>query len=135
MHLVVRSDLITECSISALGRFISRRGLCKKIVSDNGSNFVGAEAPLKTILLESDETIKTNLSLDSISWSFISPRAPNFGGLRESGVKSVEYHLKRIVGETSVTFEELTSLATQIELCLNSRPLYPYLPIQMILPH
>ena len=53
------------------------------------------------------------------------PHAPHFGGLWESGVKSVKYHLKRVIGDQRLTFEELSTLVSQIEACLNSRPLTP----------
>ncbi|RVE40976.1 hypothetical protein evm_014374 [Chilo suppressalis] len=57
-------------------------------------------------------------------WHFIPPYSPNFGGLWEAGVKSIKYHLRRIL-TTSLTYEELTTVLCDIEACLNSRPLIP----------
>ncbi|GFX25371.1 uncharacterized protein TNCV_1423561 [Trichonephila clavipes] len=57
------------------------------------------------------------------NWHFIPPSSPHFGGIWESGIRSVKFHLKRVLGETILTFEELTTLLTQIEGLLNSRPL------------
>jgi hypothetical protein len=56
-------------------------------------------------------------------WHFIPPNSPHFGGLWEAGVKSLKYHWKRIVGKALLTFEEFSTLITQVEACLNSRPL------------
>ncbi|CAG7823797.1 unnamed protein product, partial [Allacma fusca] len=50
---------------------------------------------------------------------------PHFGGLWEAGVKSTKHHLKRVVGNTVLTYEEFSTLLIQIEACLNSRPLCP----------
>ncbi|GFU39598.1 integrase catalytic domain-containing protein [Trichonephila clavipes] len=57
------------------------------------------------------------------NWHFIPPSSPHFGGIWESGIRSVKFHLKRVLGETILTFEELITLLTQIEGLLNSRPL------------
>ncbi|GFU98883.1 DUF5641 domain-containing protein [Trichonephila clavipes] len=62
-------------------------------------------------------------SLIEIEWPPIPPLSPHFGGLWEAGVKSVKFHLKRVVGSINLTFEEFFSLLTQIEAVLNSRSL------------
>ena len=62
---------------------------------------------------------------DFCSWKFTPEKAPHFGGLWEAAVKSMKTHLRRIVADTKLTFEELTTLLIQIEACLNSRPLAP----------
>jgi len=54
---------------------------------------------------------------------FNPPAAPHQGGLWEAGVKSVKFHLKRVIGAHVLTFEEFQTVLAQVEACLNSRPL------------
>ncbi|XP_024877354.1 uncharacterized protein LOC112461441 [Temnothorax curvispinosus] len=65
------------------------------------------------------------LQQDCTRWEFNPPGAPHMGGKWEAVVKSVKFHLRRTIGETLLTTEELTTLLTQIEAILNSRPLEP----------
>jgi hypothetical protein len=64
-------------------------------------------------------------SARNVKWRFIPERSPNFGGLWEACVKSAKTHLKRIMGSIRFTYEELTTVLSQVEACLNSRPLIP----------
>jgi hypothetical protein len=68
----------------------------------------------------------------ALRWHFIPPRSPHFDGLWESAVKAMKYHLRRVIEETILTYEELTTLLTQIEACLNSRPLCALLMVPVI---
>ncbi|XP_076385701.1 uncharacterized protein LOC105664200 [Megachile rotundata] len=128
-HIELATDLSTDAFLKCLNRFISRRGLCQSIVSDNGTNFVGAKnrfADLQKLLLsEHNSKVSKFLNEKMIQWSLIPPQAPHFGGLWESAVKSTKYHLNRVIGEQKLTYEELYTLLVQIESCLNSRPLSP----------
>jgi hypothetical protein len=58
-----------------------------------------------------------------ITWHFIPPGAPHQGGLWEAGVKSTKYHLRRVMGQSTLTLEEFWTFLCQIEAALNSRPL------------
>ena len=52
-------------------------------------------------------------------------KAPNFGGLWEATVKSTKHHLNAVTKGCALTFEVLTTILSQIEVVLNSRPLVP----------
>ena len=132
VHLEAVSDLTSEAFIACLRRFIFRRGkptlLPTLLLSDHGTNFIGAKRILKELYEflkenQNNQVISDFCSTQGIHWDFIPEHAPHFGGLWESAVKSFKTHLYRIVGTTRLTFEELTTVLARIEACLNSRPL------------
>ena len=128
VHLEAVSDLTSEAFIATLRRFIARRGYPTLIWSDNGTNFVGANREIKEFheFLKKQQTngvISEFCSTSNVEWRFIPEHGPNFGGLWEVAVKSTKTHLRRIVGDVKLSFEEFTTVLAQIEACLNSRPL------------
>lgn len=125
VHLELVTDLTTESFIAALNRFISRRGKPNNIHSDNGRNFVGAARIITKFLNDNSSSIYSCAAEQGISFHFIPPYTPHFGGLWESTVKSVKFHLKRVLGLAHLTYEEMYTLLVQIEGILNSRPLTP----------
>lgn len=64
--------------------------------------------------------IQTFSTSQGINWSFIPPSSSHFGGLWESTIKSVQYHMHQVIGQTILNLVE-TSF---IEACLiNSCPI------------
>ncbi|GFU46107.1 integrase catalytic domain-containing protein [Trichonephila clavipes] len=128
VHFELVSDLTTQTFIASLKRFIARRGRPSLIFSDNGKTFIGANAELKRLyklVINPDPELAGFLVDENINWKFLPPRAPNFGGLWEAGVKSFKFHFKREAGNSRFTYEEFLTIMTQIEGILNSRPLTP----------
>lgn len=125
VHLELVEDLSTEAFLAAFRRFSSIRGPCLEVWSDNGSNFVGAQKPLRD-LVES----WSGAGIDAqqlrrlrISWHFNAPYAPHQGGLWEAAVKSFKYHLGRVTGAASWSMGEMRTILSQISAVMNSRPL------------
>ncbi|XP_039309100.1 uncharacterized protein LOC120358572 [Solenopsis invicta] len=101
------------------------RGMPNKVYSDNGTNFHGADRELSEAYRQAirDPNFLNSLVGEKTSWHFIPPAAPHFGGLWETGVRSIKYHLKRCIGTHTLTYEEMTTILCRIEACLNSRPI------------
>ena len=127
VHLELVGSLSGPCCIAAFRRFAARRGAPIQVFSDNGSNFIGTSRELERLQEALDKKGKDSLPAVAATygstWVHIPPRAPHFGGLWESAVKSAKTHLKKIVGKQVFTFEELSTVFTIIEAILNSRPL------------
>lgn len=128
IHIELVTDYTTDAFIAAYKRFVSRRGICATLISDCGTNFKGANSELQALFSASSkesEKIASLLANDGTQWKFNPPSAPHFGGKWEAGVKSVKYHIKRVIGNQLLTYEEMVTFLTQVEAVLNSRPLCP----------
>ncbi|UYV61853.1 hypothetical protein LAZ67_1006857 [Cordylochernes scorpioides] len=126
IHIEIVSDLSSAAFLAALKRFTSRRGKLSDIISDNGTTFRIANNILREQFgILNASTIQKFISNERINWHFIPPSAPNFGGIWEAGIKSFKFHLLRCLKSQILTFKKLSTLTTQIEACLNSRPICP----------
>ena len=131
VHLEAVSSLTSDAMMAVLRRFIPRRGIPSQSVSDNATNFVGARSDLD----ELEKVVRAGAqSYSSIEWLFIPPRSPNFGGLWEAAVKSMKHHLRRVMCNSILNYEDMTTILCQIEQILNNRPLMALRDIFAITP-
>lgn len=128
VHIELITGLQTSAFLSAFRRFIARRGKPKEMLTDNASTFQGACNELTELcnfLNNSSNDMTTFFSHEGIQWKFLPPYTPHMGGLHESSIKRCKFHLKRVIGQALLTYEEFTTVLVQIEGILNSRPLCP----------
>ena len=113
----------TDALSNAFSRFTSRREVPKEVVSDNGTNFVGAVNELKEVFNQLDqEKIKRKTSAQRVKWLFNPPAGPHFGGVHEILVKAAKKAIYAVLGNGVVNDEELITILTEVEGLLNSRP-------------
>ena len=82
IHLELTPDLQETSFLRALKRFIGRRGIPSRILSDNGKTFV-------------DNTVQNYVHSKGIVWKINIPKASWWGGLFESMVKLTKRCLRK----------------------------------------
>jgi hypothetical protein len=112
IHLEITDSLSTEDFMLAFRRFSARRGFPTVLYSDNAKSFKAASVRLQAYYGHS-----------SPEWKWIVPRSPWWGGWWERLVRSVKSALRKTIGKRCLTRCELETTLTEIEACVNSRPL------------
>ena len=126
VHIEVVPKLDTDSCLNAIMRFIARRGKPSTIISDNGTNFVGAGKEFaEYVAAWNKEGIEEHLAQRGIRWKFNPPAAPHFGGVWERLVKSCKKAMYAVLGNRSVTEDVLSTTMCIVEQTLNARPLTP----------
>ncbi|XP_070142298.1 uncharacterized protein [Drosophila kikkawai] len=100
------------------------------LYNGNGTNFIGADNLIKALYgrLEEDyeKLITHKLAAQRATWHFNPPQSPNFCGLLDANVKSVKHHLKRVIPDRRLTYEELsTQMLTPAHFLMGDSTLAP----------
>ena len=110
VHIEVVPMLDTDSCLNAIMRFIARRGKPNTIISDNGTNFVGAEIEFAEFVAAwNKEGIEEHLIQRGIRWKFNTPAAPHFGGVWGRLVRSCKKAMYAALGNRSVTEDVIST--------------------------
>ena len=124
VHLELAMDYSTVEFLQVLRRFFCLRGFPAVILSDNGSQMVGAERVLRDMIegLSTDK-LQDYCTERGIKWIFITPAAPHQNGCTEALVKSCKRALKIAIGDQVLKPFELYTCLLEIGNLLNQRPI------------
>ena len=126
LHLELAFGLDTSSFLNCFYRMVGRRGVPEEVISDNGTNFVGAVRELKELWDSVDKKkVQAVTSAQRIKWDFNPPAAPHLGGPFEIMVKAAKRALYSILHQSDVSDEELLTAFVGAESLINSRPLTP----------
>lgn len=121
VHLELVPDLSTTSFLQAMRRFAARRSLPKKMISDNASTYQSAAKEIENLM--KNPSVKAYMSNHNIEWTFIPKRAPWYGGFWERLIGLTKLAMRKTLGRSFVTYEELQTILCEIETGLNDRPI------------
>ena len=121
IHLELVNELSTSAFIRCLKRFPARRGLPRRIISDNAKTFKVVAKVIESMLNHPD--VKDHLLNLKVEWKFNLEKAPWWGGLFERLVKSTKRCLRKMLGWARLSVDETHTALLEVESTLNSRPL------------
>lgn len=127
IHVEVVEHLSSSIFMYALRRYVARRGVPRKIYSDNAHTFKGANAELKRVYnahkLRSSYDAAEFLGRHGIEWEFIPSFAPWWGGFWERMVQTFKRHLNILTANEHISLVHFITLVTEAEGLVNKRPL------------
>jgi len=118
------ADCSTMEFLQVLRRFFAIRGRPAVIMSDNGSQFVGAKRELREMVNGiNEEEVQEFCGEKGMQWKFITPAAPHQSGCPEALVKTCKCSLKKAVGSQLLTPFELCTVLLEVANLVNQRPI------------
>ena len=124
ISLEIVEDLSTSSYLQAFRRHCSVFSIPHLILSDNAQTFKRADHDLQILLSHFDSPAFQNaLAVKRIRFLYIPARSPHWGGVYERLIGLTKTSLKKVLGRSLVTLQELHTLIKEIQAILNDRPL------------
>ncbi|GFX82772.1 integrase catalytic domain-containing protein [Trichonephila clavipes] len=97
--------------------------LCKKYSAKPADQLSGQLPRDRITQSPPFQSVGIDFTDKGIHWKFIVERAPWWGGFYERLVKTIKDPLRKILGRALLTFEELSTILSEVEVIVNHRPL------------
>ena len=124
VHLENVPTLDTQSCLDAVHRFVTGRGYPETLLSDNGTNFVGAPRAIRELLAALNETqLEEHSAKLGIKWKFQPPGARPSGGIWEHLVVLFKKAMWKVFRSQSLKEKQLTKIFCSMEQLLNNRSL------------
>ena len=112
IHLELVDSLDLHDTVLAFRRFAARRGLPSIVYSDNSKTFEATQKHFRNVY-----------GFHTPQWRNIPPISPWWGGWWERLVRTVKNSLKKTLHSELIPHCEMSTVITEIEAVVNSRPL------------
>ena len=132
IHLEIVPNLSSEAFLQVLETMSWKKAPPKVLLSDNATCFTGANKIL--LELSKENAMVTGLAIKGIEWNFTPARAPWFGAVYERLIGVLKRELTKLVGQTALTYHELSTTLAQVEGVINNRPLIQVGAFEVISP-
>ena len=124
VHLELATDYSTMEFLQTLCRFFAIRGQPTLMISDNGTQLVGAERELREMIQGwNKQELKEFSAEKGMEWKFVTPAAPHHNRCAEAMVKTAKRALKTAIGEQILTPFELYTCLLEAANLMNQRPI------------
>ena len=126
IHVELLQSLDTAAFKMALARFLALRGNCKRLRSDQGTNFVGAAAENENSDVDL-KALKKDMKDRGVEWEFFPPQSSHFNGVTERKIGSWKRALEGtlvLLGPKLLKYDELSTFAAEAAAIVNSTPLW-----------
>ena len=124
VHLEMAVDCTTMELMQVLRRFFAVRGCPAVLLSDNGSQMVGAARELRQMIQGYDPNLLRDFCAKTgTQWIFTTPASPHQNGGAEALVRSCKRAVKNAIGEQVLSPFELYTCFMEIGNLVNQRPI------------
>lgn len=124
VNLEIVNDMGSSSFLHALRRHCAAYGKPSRILCDNAPTFHNVDQELNDLLKNLNSTeVSNHFAKNRISFNFIPPRAPWWGGMYERIIGIIKSSLKKTIGRALLSRVEFETFIKEVASIVNCRPL------------